>query len=88
MRSMEGVPTHKIAIDKLTTAENWVNILTESGIFPSKSEAKKMMQGGGVSINKEKLNDILKTISKDDILHNKYVVVQKGKNKNFLLILN
>jgi tyrosyl-tRNA synthetase len=47
-----------------------------------------MMQGGGVSINKEKLNDILKTISKDDILHNKYVVVQKGKNKNFLLILN
>lgn len=87
VNSMDGVPTFTIGKDKLDTKENWVNILAESGIFPSKSEARKMILGGGVSINKEKLNDVLKPILQTDILHNKYVVVQKGKNKNFLLIL-
>jgi tyrosyl-tRNA synthetase len=88
MLSMQGVPTYIIAGEKLAQQDSIVNIVTESGIFPSKSEAKKMILGGGVSINKEKINSIDRTIQQDDILHHKYVLIQKGKNKNFLLILN
>jgi tyrosyl-tRNA synthetase len=87
MQSMDGVPTFEISKDKLLQKDTIVNIVTESGIFPSKSEAKKMIVGGGVSINKEKINTIEKVIEAHDVLHSKYVLIQKGKNKNFLLIL-
>jgi tyrosyl-tRNA synthetase len=88
MQSMDGVPTFEISKDKLMLKESIVNIVTESGIFPSKSEAKKMILGGGVSINKEKIISIERMLKEQDVLHEKYVLIQKGKNKNFLLILN
>ncbi len=54
-------------------------------IFPSKGEAKKTIQGNGVSANKEKLS-LEKKFSTDDLLHGKYLLVQKGK-KNYYLII-
>ena len=54
--------------------------------FASKGEMRKLTQGGGVSINKEKLSAFDRAISKDDLLDNKYLLVQQGKKKYFLLI--
>ena len=54
--------------------------------FASKGEMRKLTQGGGVSINKEKLSAFDRAISTDDLLDNKYLLVQQGKKKYFLLI--
>ncbi|MDY5961923.1 MAG: tyrosine--tRNA ligase [Bacteroidaceae bacterium] len=54
--------------------------------FASKGEMRKLTQGGGVSINKEKLSAFDSAISTDDLLDNKYLLVQQGKKKYFLLI--
>lgn len=54
--------------------------------FASKGEMRKLTQGGGVSINKEKLSAFDRTINTDDLLDNKYLLVQQGKKKYFLLI--
>ena len=54
--------------------------------FASKGEMRKLTQGGGVSINKDKLSAFDRAISTDDLLDNKYLLVQQGKKKYFLLI--
>lgn len=82
----DGVPQH--ACDKQLFAEpfNLIELLSDkTGIFPSRGEARKMIQGGGVSINKQKVEQPEATTSADMLLNNKYVLVQKGK-KNYYLI--
>ena len=60
-------------------------LATATQIFPSKSEAKKMMQANGVALNKEKLTDINATINSEKFVANNFLVIQKGK-KNFFMI--
>ena len=48
---------------------------------------RKMVKGGGVSINKEKLADPEKTIEADDLIDGKYIIAQKGKKNYFLIIV-
>jgi tyrosyl-tRNA synthetase len=55
-------------------------------VFASKGEMRKLTQGGGVSINKEKLAEFDRVITADDLLDGKYILVQQGKKKYFLLI--
>jgi len=55
------------------------------GSFASKGEARKLIQGGGVSINRDKLSDTSMNISAANLLHEKYILIQKGK-KNYYLI--
>jgi len=62
-----------------------VTFLAESGIFPSKGEARKMVQNGGVSINRNKVNELSLTVSDQLLLHNKYLLVQKGKKHYYLV---
>ncbi len=77
---------HKVSKDAFTGEVNPVNLLGEqSTIFPSKGEARKSIQGNGVSINKEKMN-LERKISSADLLYGKYLLVQKGK-KNYYLII-
>ncbi|MFM7726456.1 MAG: S4 domain-containing protein, partial [Flavobacteriales bacterium] len=57
-----------------------------TNIFPSRGEARKTVQGGGVSINKLKVDDIAKNVGTDDLLNQRYLLVQKGK-KNYVLVL-
>ena len=65
-----------------------VNLTTEAApCFPSKGEMRKMVKGGGVSINKEKLADPEKTIEADDLIDGKYIIAQKGKKNYFLIIV-
>ena len=87
LQVFEGIPTIEVEKDTLLATDNYTDLLatiTNNEIFPSKGEAKKMIQGGGVSINKEKLTN------GDDkpefkLLQDKYLLVQKGK-KNYYLI--
>lgn len=83
----EGVPQFEISKAKLEEGIPAISLLTdEAAVFPSKGEMKKMTQGGGVSINKEKLTDQNATISTADLLNSKYILAQRGKKNYYLLI--
>lgn len=83
----EGVPQFEISKAKLKEGIPAISLLTdEAAVFPSKGEMKKMTQGGGVSINKEKLTDQNATISTADLLNGKYILAQRGKKNYYLLI--
>ena len=79
-----GVPTFDVAAEELPT--DIVDLLAvKTHVFPSKGEARKMIQGGGVSINKDKVSDPARQISSDDIVDGKYILAQRGK-KNYFII--
>jgi tyrosyl-tRNA synthetase len=83
----EGVPQVEIKNDDYKNAPNvteLLSIVTQSLIFPSKGEARKMIAGGGVSINKNKVESPEAAVQ-FELLHNKYLLIQKGK-KNYFLI--
>ena len=62
-----------------------MRFLAETDILPSKGEARKMIQNGGISINRNKVDNIQFKIGQELLLHGKYILVQKGK-KNFYLV--
>ncbi|MBP6624665.1 MAG: tyrosine--tRNA ligase, partial [Chitinophagaceae bacterium] len=62
------------------------DLLAETGVFPSKGEARKMMQQGGLSMNKQKITDIGLTLNSSYLMNHKYLLIQKGK-KNYNLII-
>lgn len=79
-----GVPTFDVPRAELPCGIlDFIAVKTQ--IFPSKGEARKMVQGNGVSINKDKVSDINYEISEQDIVDGKYILVQKGK-KNYFII--
>lgn len=81
----EGVPQSDIARNDLDHGVNIVDFLTDkTDIFPSKSEARRMLKEGGVAVNKEKVNDST-IITGSHLLNQKYILIQKGK-KNYFLI--
>lgn len=85
LEGMEGVVKFDYSLEKLKAGTDVVTFLAESGIFPSKGEARKMVQNGGVSINRNKVSDAAMQVSDSMLLHNKYLLVQKGK-KNYYLV--
>ena len=83
----EGIPQFNISKQELFTGINIIDLLAEkSSVFPSKGEAKKMIVGGGVSINKEKINNVDLLIDQTSLINEKFIVAQKGKKQYFLLI--
>ncbi|MCQ2180442.1 MAG: tyrosine--tRNA ligase [Bacteroidales bacterium] len=82
----DGVPTFEIGKSKLP-----MNILdalaVETSVFPSKGEARKMIQGNGFSINKEKRTDPNGSLSEADIIDGKYILAQKGKKDYYIIIV-
>ena len=84
----EGVPQVKIPTAELTAGINAIEFLSDkTKIFPSRGEARKMIQAGGVSINKEKIADINAMVNAEGLLNNKYLLVQKGKKNYYLIIV-
>ena len=80
----DGVPHFDITSDVL--GQPAVEIFTQAAqVFPSKGEMRKMVQGGGVSLNKEKLSAFDRPVTSDDLIDGKYLLVQKGKKNYFLL---
>lgn len=85
----EGVPQFQLAKSEIETGIAVLDLLAEkTQIFPSKGEARKMIQGGGVSINKEKVSGHEVLINASSLIKNKYIVVQKGKKNYFLCNVN
>jgi len=83
----DGIPQYKILIEELGAGIDAASLLAEkSAIFPSKGEAKKTIQGGGVSVNKEKVAEMAQIFTADHLINDKFIVVQKGKKNYFLLI--
>ena len=85
LHHMEGIVKINYNVTKLDPNTDVVSFLAETNIFPSKGEARKNVQGGGVSINRKKIEDIQLVIDSSMLLHGKYLLVQKGK-KNYYLV--
>ena len=84
----EGVPTFDVPRSAVDEGTPLISLLTDvAAVFPSKGEMRKLTQGGGVSINKEKLTDPNMPASADLLLNGKYILAQKGKKNYFLLIV-
>jgi tyrosyl-tRNA synthetase len=82
----DGVPLFEIDKKSLKAGINIVDLLGEkTAIFPSKGEARRMIKGGGVNLNKSKVEDEAMTVGINDLLNESYLLVQKGK-KNYYLI--
>jgi tyrosyl-tRNA synthetase len=77
---MEGVPQVTGSKASLADGLDLITFLAESGVFASKGEAKKMLQNGGVSINKEKVTALDFKITASHLLNDQYMLVQKGKS--------
>lgn len=87
--SLEGMNTFQVSrtlVDKGIPVMDL--IATESTIFPSKGEARKMINGNGFSLNKTKCTDPELTVTSEYVLHNRYIIAQKGKKNYFVIELN
>ena len=86
LQVMEGVPTVNVTLSQLNEGYDLVSLLADTQIFPSKGEARKMWQAGGLSINKEKISTEFTTVTTAQLLQGKYLLLQKGK-KNYYLVI-
>ena len=85
LEQIQGVV--KVEVDKGSLVEgiDIVSLLANTGIFPSKGEARKTIQGGGVSVNRKKIESAELKVDSSFLLHQRYILIQKGK-KNYFLI--
>jgi tyrosyl-tRNA synthetase len=84
----DGVPQVNIHKSDLAASMNVVDFLAEkTQVLPSKSEARKLIQGGGISINKTKIESADLIINSSFLINNKYILIQKGKKTYFLCVV-
>ncbi len=88
LSAMEGVPQASISKSELESGINIVDFLSEkTNMLPSKTEAKKMLQGNGISINRDKVSDANSVIDNKDLINGKYILAQRGKKEYCLVIV-
>ncbi|RQO31826.1 tyrosine--tRNA ligase [Taibaiella sp. KBW10] len=84
---MDGVPQVSFKKEALTNEGlDLITFFADTNVFPSKGEARKMLQSGGVSMNKEKIQGIDARITTDNLLNDKYILFQKGKKQYYLAV--
>ena len=87
LQVMEGVPQHRVPASVFAEGVKLVDLVTDNApVFASKGEMRKLTQGGGVSVNKEKVADPYQLIDSSMLLQGKYLLVQRGK-KNYTLLI-
>ena len=86
LQVFEGVPQFRIDRTALGELPFIELCATQTQIFPSKGECRKMVQGGGVSLNREKIADPMRPTTEADLIAGKYLLVQRGK-KNYYLVI-
>ena len=87
LQVFEGVPQFNVSKERLAEGVKAVDLLTETAaVFPSKGEMRKTVQAGGVSINKDKLDDFEAVIDESYLIAGKYILAQRGKKNYYLLI--
>ena len=89
LSAMDGVPQALLSLNDIKNGIPIVDFLSEKiKLLPSKTEVKKMLQGNGISINKNKVSDLEYTISEKDLIKGKYILAQKGKKDYCLVLIN
>jgi len=85
----DGVPQYEILKSDIEGGTSITDLLADkTKIFQSKSEVRKMIQGGGIRLNKEKVESPELMVTTAHLIKNKYVLIQKGKNNYYLCIVN
>jgi len=85
LQSLDGVARFDYTAAKVSAGVDIVTFLAETGIAASKGEARKLVQAGGISINRKKVEGIDFAVNASLLLHGKYILAQKGK-KNYYLV--
>ena len=86
LQVFEGVPQFNISRSILD--KPFIDIVADiCKVFPSKGECRKMVQGGGVQLNKEKITDAMRMVTADDLIANKYLLAQRGKKNYYLIVV-
>lgn len=89
LSAFEGVPQYNIDLSNLENGINIVELLSvDTSVFSSKSEARRMLGEGGLSINKTKISDAEFVIKSANLIKNKFLIVQKGKKNYYLIIFS
>jgi tyrosyl-tRNA synthetase len=84
----DGLPQFNVSTSDIETGIPIIDLLAEkTQVFPSKGEARKMIQGGGVKLNKAKVEDVQMVVNATNVINKKYILLQRGKNY-FLCKLN
>ncbi|GAC1456341.1 MAG: tyrosine--tRNA ligase [Chitinophagaceae bacterium] len=85
LENMEGIIKFDFPADKISNGIDIVSLLAETGIFSSKGEARKTVQGGGISLNRNKIESVSFVVNNSLLLHHQYLLLQKGR-KNYYLV--
>jgi tyrosyl-tRNA synthetase len=85
LESMEGVVKVYYPAEAINAGVDLISFLAEAKIFPSKGEARKMIQNGGISVNRVRISDLTHKIQAGDLLHERYILIQKGKKHYYLI---
>ncbi len=85
LQNLEGLVRINYEKEKLQNGIDVTSFLAETGILPSKGEARKMVQNGGISINRKKVEGLQLTVDVSLLLHQKFILIQRGK-KNYYLV--
>ncbi len=85
LEGMEGIVKSSLPSGRISEGIDIVTLLAETAVTASKSEARKLVLGGGVSLNRKKITDVQHLVKPDALLHQKYLLLQKGK-KNYFLV--
>ncbi len=89
MDVFEGVPQFGVGVSELGNGVSFSSLTTElAAIFASKGELRRLVQGGGISLNGEKVADPERLVEAGDLISGRYLLVQKGKKNYYLLIVN
>lgn len=87
LNTMEGIVKYNFEKNKIADGYDLISFLTETNIYPSKGEARKALAAGAVSINRNKVTELNHKVTASDYLHQKYLLIQKGKKNYFLITL-
>ena len=83
--NLDNVPTHTFSRSQLDTI-TLIDVLAETKLCPSKSEARRMIEGGGIYVGEDKVSDTRKIISANELIDNQYLIIRKGK-KNYIKVI-
>jgi tyrosyl-tRNA synthetase len=85
LEGMDGIIKSAIEKNRVEEGVDIISLLADANITASKGEARKLVQGGGVQLNRRKVEDVQLSVNAANLLHNKYLLLQKGK-KNYYLV--
>ncbi len=88
IKAMQGITQLAYSKERLSAGIDIVSFLAETGIFDSKGNARRNVQGGGVSLNRKKIDAIDFVLTKDLLLHDRYILVKKGKKSDYIIVCN